>query len=84
MEIAINGGYHVQSSRPHDKYLIPTVVRVGESAGIVFGEARYPVGEEIPGPGGGGKQETISVYEGRVYVVVPMTVAADAAPGRGR
>lgn len=62
-------GWHVNSHKPSEDYLIPTGVTLDPSPGVGFGEARYPEGRlakfafsETP----------LSVYEGSFVVEVPV------------
>src|SRR4029077_9208626 len=41
----------------------------------------YPAGQEISGPGSDGQSTMISAYHGTVYILLPITIAAGAAPG---
>lgn len=70
-------GFHAQSHKPLEDFLVPFTVRFDAAPGMTFGEAQYPPGKikEYPALG------KLSVYDGRVIVRVPIQVASDAKPG---
>ena len=72
---------HLRSSRPHDEYLIPTKAKLEASPGIAAGPTQYPAGPDIAGPLEMGKPTVVSAYQGTVYILLPITVAADVAVG---
>jgi thiol:disulfide interchange protein len=79
VEVSTAHGWHVQSAAAPRPY-IATKLTVAPVEGLSFGAPRYPVPLNLPAPpalGGG----TLSVYEGRVYVLLPITVEDMAAPG---
>jgi thiol:disulfide interchange protein DsbD len=70
-------GWHVNSHRPSEDYLIPTSVRLEPASGTKFGEPRYPEGvlrkfafSENP----------LSVYEERFTIEVPVSWEAGPLP----
>src|SRR4051812_12715953 len=63
IEVKVGAGFHVQSAKPHDKYLIPTTVKVTGGPGVSAGEVRFPVAVEVPAPKGASSSPTLSVYE---------------------
>ncbi|MFQ5675347.1 MAG: cytochrome c biogenesis protein CcdA [bacterium] len=74
----LNNDWHINSNKPSEDFLIPTVVEFDSVAGLEFGEIHYPNGEmksfefsETP----------LSVYEGSV--VVWADVKASSAIGLG-
>ncbi len=81
VEIVVDKKYHIQSARPLDKFLIRTEVSLDPSPGVTAGAVKYPEGKIVPGPKAGGTPTEVSAYEGTVYLVMPLTVAADAAVG---
>ena len=80
VKITVDPPYHVQSAHPNDPFLIATSVGVQVPAGIHAGATRYPVAKEIPAPPGS-TDKALSVYEGTVYAVVPLTIDKDAPAG---
>jgi len=79
VKIDINPEYHIQSATPHDEFLIPTTATLKEAAGIHAGAAKFPVASEVSGPAG--TPGTLSVYEGTVYILLPISMASDAPLG---
>lgn len=79
VEITIEHGWHLQSATAPRPYIATRLV-VSPAEGLTFGSVRYPEALEIPAPAalGGG---TLSVYEGTVHLLVPVTVEETAAPG---
>ena len=77
LEGNIAEGWHVNSHRPSEEYLIPTEVKLDAAPGVSFGTARYPEGvlkkfafSEKP----------LSVYENRFTIEVPVTWAGGKPP----
>lgn len=75
--IDIKPGLHAQSRTPLDENLIRLDVAFEDTAAITFGRPIYPPGkiENYPALG------KLSVYSGRVTVLVPITVKPDAPLG---
>jgi thiol:disulfide interchange protein DsbD len=61
----IDGGYHINSNRPTEKYLIPTVLKVERSSGISTSAVIYPKGKMRKFSFA---DKPLSVYEGRVVL----------------
>jgi thiol:disulfide interchange protein DsbD len=79
VEVTVERGWHLQSAAAPRPY-IPTKLVPSPAEGIAFEPVRYPVPLEIPAPpalGGG----VLSVYEGTVYLLVPIRVDEKAPPG---
>jgi thioredoxin:protein disulfide reductase len=77
LEARLAQGWHVNSHRPSEDYLIPTSVRPEPASGVTFGEPRYPEGvlkkfafSETP----------LSVYDERFSIEVPVSWASGPAP----
>jgi thiol:disulfide interchange protein len=75
--LEIPTGFHAQSHAPLDELLIKFQVKLDKSDTVIFGEVGYPPGtiEEYP------KLGKLSVYTGRVVLLVPFEVKADSAVG---
>ena len=80
VQITVEPPYHVQSAHPHDAFLIATSVKVEAPTGIQAGATKYPEAMEIPAPAGS-TDKALSVYEGMVYALVPLTIDKDAPAG---
>ncbi|NUM56654.1 MAG: thioredoxin family protein [Candidatus Hydrogenedentes bacterium] len=76
--IAIQDGWHTNSHKPLDKYLIATVLKLEPLEGVTAGEFAYPPGEEIKLAFSDG---LVSVYEGKTAIGVPLEVAQSVATG---
>lgn len=76
----VPAGWHIQSARPYDKYLIPAQLQVDPAPGLEFGPVEYPQGKDIPARGLS-DDPNLSVYGGTVIFLVPVRVLDEAAPG---
>jgi suppressor for copper-sensitivity B len=79
VEVRIDPRYHIQSAYA-EKGLIAAALEVKPVSGLTFGKVHYAKAKDIAAPPGN-DTPTLSVYEGTVYFLVPVTVNADAAPG---
>ena len=70
-------GYHINSQKPADEYLIPTIATVSSDVPAAVGPVTYPAATSWHSANG----ETLSVYQGKARFTVPIAVTADAAPG---
>ncbi|NOZ61962.1 MAG: thioredoxin fold domain-containing protein [Calditrichaeota bacterium] len=57
--------FHINSNKPTEEYLIPTVVKFEPIAGVNFGETKYPKAKEAKFSF---SEEPLSVYEGKITV----------------
>jgi thiol:disulfide interchange protein len=73
----IPAGFHAQSRTPLQENLIKFQVRLDKNDAVTYGEVVYPPGtiEEYP------KLGKLSVYTGKVVLLIPFEVKADARPG---
>ncbi len=78
VRLTIDDGWHINSNRPLQDYLIPTSISFGDNSAVAAGEVVYPQGREARF---GFSPEPLSVYEREVWVTVPMTVAEVAPEG---
>ena len=67
LEIAlrVNRGFHVNSHKPHDELLLPTVVHLDPPEGITIMDIAYPEAEELSLPFA---TQKLSVYSGSFVV----------------
>lgn len=77
----IQPGWHVNSHKPNEEYLIPTEVTMQPADGLTFGAVQYPPHKEAKLAF---SAKPLAVYEGKVVFRVDGTVAATAAPGTRR
>jgi len=69
-------GYHVNSNKPTESYLIPTALTVPAASGVKTGEATYPAGQ--PYSFSFDPKTKLSVYAGDFIVKLPVTAASGA------
>jgi thioredoxin:protein disulfide reductase len=74
--LTIDGGYHINSNRPSEKYLIPTTLKLLPLAGFTVGGVVYPKAKLQKFTF---SEKPLSVYEGQV--VLKFNVRAGAAAG---
>jgi thioredoxin:protein disulfide reductase len=77
IEARVAPGWHVNSHKPSEDYLIPTQVRIDPNPAVAVGEPRYPEGKSIKFAFA---EKPLSVYEDRFTIEVPVTLHG-AAPG---
>jgi len=77
IDAALAQGWHVNSHRPSEEYLIPTAVHLEPVPGATFGEPRYPEGVLRKFAF---SQTPLSVYAERFTITVPVTWAAGSPP----
>jgi thiol:disulfide interchange protein DsbD len=75
----IAAGWHAYSNPPTLDYNIPTRVTIHGGAGLTAAAPVYPAGRPVKFAT---DDKPISVYDGTIEVVVPVTAAATAASGR--
>ncbi|GMU33011.1 MAG: thioredoxin family protein [Planctomycetia bacterium] len=72
--IDVDSKHHMQSNKPAQEEMIPTILFLESTAGLEYGEITYPKGhvreDKILGK--------LSEYDGRVEISAPLTVAEDA------
>jgi uncharacterized protein YyaL (SSP411 family) len=78
IRVSIDAGWHISSNAPIQSYLIPTSVALAETPSLSLGEALYPEGTNIKLVF---SDEELSVYEGTLWILVPLTIAQDAEDG---
>ncbi|GAB4452606.1 MAG: hypothetical protein OHK0029_03820 [Armatimonadaceae bacterium] len=85
--VQVKEGFHINAEKPGDENLIPTVLTVSKPmlggatpkpAGISVGKSAFPKPKSMPSLMGEGE---MFVYEGKVEITAPVTVAKNAAPG---
>ena len=76
--VTIRPGYHIQSAYAPSPYVAARFKEPAAPPGVTLGEIRYPKPKTIPAPGGTG---TLSVYDGKIYFLIPLQIAPDVPPG---
>jgi hypothetical protein len=81
LEIAmhVNKGFHVNSNKPNDELLLPTVVHLNPPQGIMILNIQYPAGEPLALPLMG--NEPLSVYSGNFAVTAEARIPKSAGLG---
>lgn len=64
--LRVNRGFHVNSNKPNDELLLPTVVHLNPPQGIMILNIQYPEGEQLSLPFMG--KDALSVYSGTFAV----------------
>ena len=75
----VNRGFHVNSNKPNDELLLPTVVHLNPPQGIIIVNIQYPEGEQLALPFMG--NDKLSVYSGSFAVTAEVRVPKSAALG---
>ncbi|MDD5543442.1 MAG: protein-disulfide reductase DsbD family protein [Acidobacteriia bacterium] len=68
VQINVNPGFHINSNRPKDKYLIPTRITLDKISGVSYGEARFPSAQDAKFQF---SSEPLSAFEGEVQARIP-------------
>jgi len=74
----IEQGFHINSHKPLDEFLVPTVVKFDKRKGIVFGPVSYP--EPVFKPFSFSTNK-VSVYEGKISICAQGKLAEDISMG---
>jgi hypothetical protein len=69
---------HVQSNKPRDPALIPTMLTVTPPAGVTVERITYPPASDLKQPG---RDQPLAVFSGDVVIEARLSIAADAAAG---
>jgi len=79
IELQVNKGFHVNSNKPLDELLLPTVVRLNPPDGIMIMNIHYPEGEQLALAFMG--NDKLSVYSGNFVVTAEVRIPRTAALG---
>jgi thiol:disulfide interchange protein DsbD len=78
VNIEVDEGYHINSNRPAEKYLIPTALKLERAAGLTTTPVIYPKAKlqrfEF-------SQKPLSVFEGKAVLKLTARALAALAPG---
>lgn len=69
LQVTIAPGWHVNSHRPSEEYLIATEARLDPVDGVRFGDAKYPDGKMMKFAF---SESPLSVYDGTFPITVPV------------
>jgi DsbC/DsbD-like thiol-disulfide interchange protein len=76
LQVALPDGLHVQSNKPRDPMLIPTVLTIEAPAGVTVAEIVYPEPTDFAQAG---QKEPLAVFEQRFVVGAQLTLDATVA-----
>ena len=76
--LKVVSGWHVNSNKPSDAFLRPTVVTLKSASGVTTGKPKYPAAEMLKLSF---SEKPLSVFQGEVPVTVPLRVANNALGG---
>jgi len=76
--VDISSGYHINSNRPSESYLIATSLKLAKEQGVVAGLVVYPRGQVKKFSF---SDKPLSVYEGRAVLKFSATASAGIAVG---
>jgi len=80
LKLLMDEGWHINSHKPLQDYLMPTTVALGDGQPASLGAVTYPQGKEKTFSF---SDEALSVYEGEVTIALPIEIAGDAPVGPG-
>jgi DsbC/DsbD-like thiol-disulfide interchange protein len=78
LQVALPDGLHVQSDKPRDAMLIPTVLTIEPPAGVKVAETLYPSPTDFAQDG---QKDPLAVFEQHFVVGVKLTLDATVAAG---
>jgi hypothetical protein len=81
ISLLVSRGFHVNSNKPNDELLLPTLVHLNPPQGIMILNIQYPVGEQLALPFMGNK---LSVYSGIFAVMAEVRIPRSAPLGTQR
>src|SRR6266852_1975034 len=76
--VRLSEGYHVNSNKPRDPSLIPTVLTIDQPAGVSVAEIVYPSPTDLKQAG---QDQPLAVFEREFTIGVQFAVARDATLG---
>jgi DsbC/DsbD-like thiol-disulfide interchange protein len=79
IEMQVNRGFHVNSNKPNDELLLPTVVHLNPPQGIMIVNIQYPEGEQLALAFMG--KDKLTVYSGDFAVTADVRIPRSAALG---
>jgi hypothetical protein len=79
LQFRVEGGFHINSNQPGEKYLLPTTLKIAPPTDLVVGKITYPPGKSSSfafAP-----DQLLSVYSGDFAVTVQVRSLASVMPG---
>ena len=78
LQVSLPGNLHVQSDRPRDPLLIPTVLTIEPPAGVTLRRIAFPAAIDLKQEG---QAEPLAVFENRFAIGAELAVAANTPVG---
>jgi hypothetical protein len=79
MAFRIGEGFHINSSKPHSDFLIPTQLKLSVPPQVTLADVKYPAGKDESFPFS--PNEELSVYTGDFSIDAVLKAPAQATPG---
>jgi len=80
LTLELRPGFHVNSNKPNDEFLIPLKLTWAPSAGIEPGAVEYPAPKLEHSSF---SDKPLSVFDGTFQIITPVHAAASASPAAG-
>ena len=74
----ISEGWHINSNKPHDDFLIPTKITIDTSKGFILKKVVYPNAQDVKLSF---SDKPLSVWEGAIYFGAMVEASNDLKPG---
>lgn len=78
LKVTLPENIHVQSNKPRDPLLIPTVLTIEPPPGVTVGKIVYPPASDLKQEG---QKQPLAVFGHEFTVTVTLTIAKGQAPG---
>jgi thioredoxin:protein disulfide reductase len=78
LQVRLPEGLHMQSDKPRDPALIPTVLSIDAPAGVTVSEIVYPPSTDLKQAG---QDQPLAVFEREFVIGIRLTLAPDVAVG---
>ncbi len=78
LKVHLPDNVHVQSDKPRDPSLIPTVLKIDAPAGVTVGKITFPAPRDLTQAG---QSQPLAVFGPDFTISVDLTLAANAAAG---
>jgi uncharacterized protein YyaL (SSP411 family) len=79
VRLDIEEGWHLYGPKPESKFVKPVLLSLSNDASATMEEVKYPPGKEQEDPV---LSESVSIYEGEVWLRTAVTIAKDAPLGK--
>ncbi len=75
----VSNGWHINSNKPHDDFLIPTKLTIDSIKGFQLNKVSYPPAQDIKLSF---SETPLSVWEGEIYIGGLVKTSKDLSPGK--